>query len=436
MSPTGRFLTLLCFPALLSLALTLFPQVKVPILVMDSLLLVFILLDALSIPRRKQLRLTRLGSSILSLGTTNPFELVLENYGRRTLLLRITESFPSTMTVEGLPVNTKIKARGHKHIKYRVIPRQRGAFEVSRTYLQVSSRMGLWQRHFKLFLPLSLKVFPNVKAMGTYALLARRNLIELMGFRKTRGRGSEVEFDRLREYQQDDDYRRIDPYASARYQRLITREYEVSRNQNIFFMIDSSRPMAAESHGLSNLDHALNATLMMSNLALEVGDNVGLMVFDEKVKTLLPLSYRRRAKTEILHALYNVHESMAEANYEQAFRTVHQQVQKRSLVVFMTNIMDEASFDRIQPHLKLLRQRHLCLILLFRDEDLFDLAEIQPKNVNEFYSMGAACELVNWRERVATELRGRGGLLLDLSPSQATPQLINMYLKIKAEQLL
>ena len=116
-----------------------------------------------------------------------------------------------------------------------------------------------------------MKVFPDVKTLNTYALLARRNRIDLMGFRKTRGRGSDVEFDRLRDYQPDDDYRRIDPFASARYRKLITREYEVSRNQNIFFMVDCSRLMAGESAGLSSLDHALNATLMLSYLALDWG---------------------------------------------------------------------------------------------------------------------------------------------------------------------
>ena len=121
-------------------------------------------------------------------------------------------------------------------MRYTVLPHRRGAFDVGRTYVRVTSLLGLWRRQFKLTLPHPVKVFPDVKVLNTYALLARRNRIDLMGFRKTRGRGSDVEFDRLRDYPPDDDYRRIDPFASARHRKLITREYEVSRNQNIFFI--------------------------------------------------------------------------------------------------------------------------------------------------------------------------------------------------------
>jgi uncharacterized protein (DUF58 family) len=272
--------------------------------------------------------------------------------------------------------------------------------------------------------------------LNTYALLARRNRIDLMGFRKTRGRGSDVEFDRLRDYQPDDDYRRIDPFASARHRKLITREYEVSRNQNIFFMVDCSRLMAAESGGLSNLDHALNATLMMSYLALDLGDNVGLMAFDDRVRSLLPVSSGVRSKTAVLHALYDVHESPAEADYEAAFLTLNRRVRQRSLIVLFTNVMDAASFELLRPHLHILLRRHLPLVLLLRDADLFELADAAPRDLQGFYARGAAAELANWRERLAGDLQKMGALVLDIDPVHTTPDLINTYLRIKADQLL
>jgi uncharacterized protein (DUF58 family) len=329
-----------------------------------------------------------------------------------------------------------VGGRDHLIFRYHVLPRRRGAFDVGRTYLRIASLLGLWQRNLKLSVPHRLRVYPNVKALNTYGLLARRNRIDLMGFRKTRGRGSDVEFDRLRDYQPDDDYRRIDPFASARYRRLITREYEVSRNQNIFFMIDCSRLMAAESRGLPNLDHALNATLMLSYLALDFGDNVGLCAFDESVRAFLPPTSGPRSKTAVLHVLYDLHESPAEADYEQAFRTLNLRVRQRSLVVLFTNVMDGASFDLLRPHIRILTRRHLPLVLLLRDEDLFDLAEAQPRSVPEFFEIGAAAELATWRERMASELQRLGALVLDITPSQATPDLINSYLRIKADQLL
>jgi uncharacterized protein (DUF58 family) len=435
-SPTSRLLLLLLGPALIGLLAPLYPFVKTWVLLADAVLLGIVLLDALTLPRRRKVRVERKGPSILSVGTTNPFRLVIESRMRRPIHVEVTESFPSSMEVKGLPARCWIRARAQHTVRFTVLPRRRGAFDVGRTYVRVTSLLGLWRRQFKLTIPHPVKVFPDVKVLNTYALLARRNRIDLMGFRKTRGRGSDVEFDRLRDYQPDDDYRRIDPFASARHRKLITREYEVSRNQNIFFMVDCSRLMAAESGGLSNLDHALNATLMMSYLALDLGDNVGLMAFDDRVRSLLPLSSGVRSKTAVLHALYDVHESPAEADYEAAFLTLNRRVRQRSLIVLFTNVMDAASFELVRPHLHLLLRRHLPLVLLLRDADLFELADAAPMDLQGFYARGAAAELANWRERLAGDLQKMGALVLDIDPVHTTPDLINTYLRIKADQLL
>jgi uncharacterized protein (DUF58 family) len=435
-TPTGKLLLLLGGPALAAALVVIYPFLKPWVLVADGILLAIALLDALTLPRRRKLRVERSASAILSVGATNPFRLTVHNLGRRPLFVRITESLPTTMEVRGLPAASWIRGRGKRSFKYEVVPRRRGAFDVGRTYVQVTSLLGLWRRHLRLTLPHPLKVFPDVKVLNTYALLARRNRIDLMGFRKTRGRGSDVEFDRLRDYQPDDDYRRIDAFASSRHRRLITREYEVSRNQNIFFMIDCSRLMAAESRSLSNLDHALNATLMLSYLALDLGDNVGLMAFDDTVRTFLPPTSGVRSKTAVLHALYDLHESPAEADFEAAFLSLNRRVRQRSLIVLLTNVMDGASFELLRPHLKILTRRHLPLVLLMRDEDLFELADSQPATLPDFFSVGAAAELSTWRERMATDLQRLGALVLDIAPSQTTPDLINTYLRIKADQLL
>jgi len=435
-SPTGKLLLLLLGPALMGLLSPVYPFVTTWVLVADGALLAIALLDLLTLPRRRQLRVEREGPRVLSVGATNAFRLVLESRVRRPLHVRVTESFPSSMELEGLPARRWIRGRGRQVLRYTVLPRRRGAFDVGRTYVQVTSLLGLWRRNLKLLLPHPVKVFPDVKVLNTYALLARRNRIDLMGFRKTRGRGSDVEFDRLREYQPDDDYRRIDPFASARHRKLITREYEVSRNQNIFFMVDCSRLMAAESGGLSNLDHALNATLMMSYLALDLGDNVGLMAFDDRVRSLLPVSSGMRSKTAVLHALYDVHESPAEADFEQAFLTLNRRVRQRSLVVLFTNVMDAASFELLRPHLRILTRRHLPLVLLMRDFDLFELADAAPESVAGYFTRGAAAELATWRERLSGELQKLGALVLDIDPTNTTPDLINTYLRIKADQLL
>jgi uncharacterized protein (DUF58 family) len=428
-------LLLLCPVAVAALAVA-DPTFTLWVWLVDGILSIIVLFDIFSLPTRKRLLIEREGSRNLSVGTSNSFVLRIQNRTRRPLFIRMTESFPEGMDLQGLPVASWIPARQRRSFEYKIVPHTRGSFEVGQTYIRVNSLLGLFRRQMVVDIPHSMRVFPDIKILNTYALLARRNRIDLLGFRMARGRASDVEFDRLRDYQSDDDHRRIDPFASARYRKLITREYQVSRNQNIFFVVDCGRTMAGECGGLTNLDHALNATLMMSYVALSEGDNVGLMAFDDRVRAFLPPTAGTRSKTAMLHALYDLKVSEEEPDYEMAFLTLQRRVRQRSLVVLLTNVMDASSFELLRPHLRALMNRHLPLVLLLRDQDLFDLADSSPENENEFFALGAAAELAGWRETLAGELQRQGALVLDVHPDHSTPELINTYLRIKADQLL
>ncbi len=444
--PTGRLLLLFAGPLVLAGLAALWPEQLTLVLIADAMVAGIVLLDALTLPGKRKLLVERTGPQNLSVGATNRFTLTVYNGSRRRVWVELRESFPATMELDGMPLVGWVEGRNKRLFRFEVLPTRRGAYDVQRTYLRVASVLGLWRRQHKRTIPHPMKVLPDVKILGTYALLARRNRIDLMGFRQTRGRGSDLEFDRLREYQRDDDYRRIDPFASARCRKLITREYQVSRNQNIVFMIDCGRPMAglsyaashpsARSGGLSTLDHALNSALMLSHMALEQGDNVGLLAFDHKVRKVLPLSSGLRSKTAMLYSLYDVRVSDSESDYEQAFIALQRRVRQRSLVVLMTNVMDAASFALLAPQLKVLTRRHLPLVMLMRDEDLFALADEVPQSVPDLFAIGAAAELCSWREQMASQIQRMGALVLDIPPAKATPELINTYLRIKADQLL
>ena len=423
-------------PALASAASVFVSIPSTWIWILDGALVVLVVSDAFTLPRKKALRLKRVGSSRLSVGARNRVTLQLACAVDRSVFVRLTESYPETMEVSELPTQGWLRPRLQNSFSYYVVPRQRGTHSVGRTFIRALSRGGLWERQYTFHIPYDLNVLPNVRAVSTYALLARRNRIDLMGFRRARGRGSDVEFDRLRDYQTDDDHRRIDPFASARYQRLITREYQVSRNQNVFFMIDCGRSMGGVSCGLSDLDYALDATLMLSHVAIEQGDNVGLMAFDTQVrKTLLPRRGPRR-QSEIVHALYDLRTSRLESDYERAFSHLRLRVRQRSLIVLITNVMDQSTYELIAPHVRALQRYHLPLVLLMRDRELFGKADRPPATVTDFYQVAAAAEIATWRERLSLQLQQLGGIVLDTIPDRATSSLINRYLKVKAEKLL
>jgi uncharacterized protein (DUF58 family) len=258
--------------------------------------------------------------------------------------------------------------------------------------------------------------------------------------RTVRLRGGENEFEALRDYQRDDDYRAIDWKATARRQKLITREYQQERNQSVLCMLDCGRLMTAETQGLSQLDRALNAVLMLSHVATRAGDQVGLLAFDTRVRAFLPPQGGRRAAQRVVAASYDIHAQIVETDFEAAYGYLSQRLRKRSLVVLFTEVIDEVSAKSVVRTVRSLGPRHLALVVLFRDETLDAMAEprrTEPDiKVADLYQRAAAAEAILWRDRLVRDLQEAGALVLHVSPRKLTPSLINRYLHIKAQRLL
>jgi uncharacterized protein (DUF58 family) len=253
-------------------------------------------------------------------------------------------------------------------------------------------------------------------------------------------RGGENEFERLREYERDDQFRDIDWKATARRGRLIVRQYQQERNQTVVCLLDCGRLMTAESQGLTQLDHALNAILMLSHVAARAGDQLGLMAFDAKVRAYLPPAGGRRAAQRIARETYDLHPALVETDFEAAFGHLGTRLRKRALVLLFTQVIDDLAARALLRQVRRLPARHLPVCVIFRDPDLDRLAEppggLGAAPDGELYVAAAAAETVLWRERLVRDLKQGGALVLHVPPAQATPAVIDRYLRIKAQHLL
>jgi uncharacterized protein (DUF58 family) len=229
----------------------------------------------------------------------------------------------------------------------------------------------------------------------------------------------------------------MDWRASARRRKLTVRAHQVNQSQRLLFLIDCGRMMAGDTGGgLSPLDHALNAMLMLAHVALIRGDQVGLLAFSDRVRAYVPPGGGARRIGRLVHSVHNVFPELVEPRYDRAFVELEKRCRKRSLVVLMTNLFDDVNAQIVSDHLGNLVGRHLPLGVLLRDHDVFALADHAPDQGPGFYRGAAAAALLNWRERTLTGLRRRGVLTLDLFPDEMTAPLINQYLQIKARHLL
>jgi uncharacterized protein (DUF58 family) len=434
--PSTRLVLMAALPLLLGAVTAVEPGFVWPMLLVDLGIVLLAVADAF-LGRHVLLRIEREPPRIFSVGRANLVRLHVYASGRRGLDVQVTDDAGPGLAIAGLPKTVPMPAAGHALVTYHVRPQRRGLYELGDHHLRWPTPLGLWQRQLTVASRHPVRVYPDVQAVRTYELLARQSLENRL-VRTVRLRGGENEFEALRDYQRDDEYRAIDWKATARRQKLITREYQQERNQSVLCLLDCGRLMTAESQGLSQLDHALNAVLMLSHVATRAGDQVGLLAFDQRVRAYLPPQGGRRAAQRVVAASYDIHAEMVETDFEAAYGFLSQRLRKRSLVVLFTQVVDEVSARAVVRTVHGMGSRHLPLAVLFRDDTLDQMAEPGgvPNRPAELYQRAAAAETILWRDRLARDLQEAGALVLHVSPRKLTLGLINRYLRIKAQRLL
>jgi uncharacterized protein (DUF58 family) len=351
--------------------------------------------------------------------------------------MRLRDDVPADFSADPSVFQVSVPGRRQAVLSYRFVPKRRGTYAFEQVDTLVVSRLGFWRGQYCFPLRTEIRVYPDIHQVAKFTMLARRDKLSSMGVRRSRRLGSDNEFERLRDYIEGDDPRHIDWRASARRRKLTSRAFQQNQSQRIIFLIDCGRLMAGDTgDGLSPLDHALNAMLLLAHVALLRGDQVGLLAFSNRVRAFVPPGAGPRRINRLVHSVHNVFPEMVEPRYDRAFLELEQRCRKRSLVVFMTNLFDELSAQLAGEYLRNLTGRHLPLAVFLRDHDLFALADTAPDEGLGLYQGAAAAALLNWRERVLSGLRLRGVLTLDAFPEELTSVLVNRYLEIKALHML
>jgi len=351
--------------------------------------------------------------------------------------MRLRDETPETFTIEPAEFLVNVPGMSLAVVAYRATPRRRGTHTFRHVDVLVSSRLGFWQRAVALPCRTEVRVYPDVRQIARYTVLARRDKLATLGVRRSRKLGTDNEFERLRDYIEGDEPRHMDWRASARRRKLTVRAHQVNQSQRLIFLIDCGRMMAGDTgRGLSPLDHALNAMLLLAHVALIRGDQVGVLAFSDSVKAYVPPAGGPRRINRIIHSVHNLFPELVESRYDRAFVELEKRCRKRSLVILVTNLFDDVNGQIVADHLGNVVGRHLPLGVFLRDHDIFALADNAPDTGPGLYPGAAAAALLNWRERALAGLRLRGVLTLDVFPDELTAPLVNQYLQIKARHLL
>jgi len=434
LTPAGLAILLLAVPAFVASAY--FPAATVVGLAWLIGIPLLAVLDSVLTRRGLVVEIQRRVDEKLSLGAANRIVLRVRSRCHRPVELRIKDSPPVAFSTPERAVRVSVAPYDTLDASYLTIPRGRGDFTFGDIHVRGLGRLALstWQT----LVPARrcVKVYPNLLEVGRYELMSRMDRLQDVGFMRAGLRGRGTEFESLREYVQDDEFRAIDWKATARRRKPIVREHEVERSQNLVLMLDAGRMMTAEVGGMSKLDHAVNAALMLAHVACSADDAVGMIAFGRQVESFVPARKGRAQVGRILEQLYAVQPTLDEPDYRTAFSLLADRMRKRALVAIFTDLVDADASQRLLSHVAALRPRHLPLLITMRDTDLVGLSRQTPHEVQDVYRRAIAADALAQRDAALAWTRSRGAGVLDVPAGKLTVSVVNEYLRLKARGTL
>jgi uncharacterized protein (DUF58 family) len=372
-----------------------------------------------------------------AIGDTAEIRLVIENASGRDLDLRIKDEYPPAMRLgDTREAEMHLEAHESGVFSYFLTPSRRGRYEFGRTAVRFRSRLGLVWCQTYLGEPQSVKVYPNMRRAREIELraLGARSFLAVQRRAVLRGEGRE--FESMRDYVIGDELRHISWTATARRNRLTTRQYQIERDQTVMIALDGGRLMTGRIGDETKFDTAIHASLALMSACGRAGDNCGLAVFGRRIKKYLPPKRGLEHMDAVLEALHDMEPELIEPSYARAFQFIASSSKKRAFVVILTDLVDKESSKELINSLKLLRPRHLPLVVTIGDRDLTAAVSRRPEDIKEVFRQSAAEEIIRQREQALRLVESLGGLALDVTTQTLGTKLLETYLRVKERGLL
>jgi uncharacterized protein (DUF58 family) len=321
-------------------------------------------------------------------------------------------------------------------VRFPLVPTRRGTPRVVAVHLRWAGPLGLVERRWRRPLDVPVAVVPNLGAVRAMALRMISNKELMSGLKVERFLGDGSEFEMLREYVPGLDHRAMDWKASARHMKLLCQQFRAERNHQIIIAIDSGQLMSEPLAGIPRLDHAVNAGLLLSWMCLKTGDRVGLLGFDEKVRTWSEPAGGMHAFPRLTRLTADLAYRRTESNYTLALAELAQRVKRRSLVVLFTDFLDSITAELMIENVRRLARHHLVLFVAVGDPAVDGWVRRGPRSLGDLHEAVVAGGFARERRLVLERLRRAGAMVIDTTPEHFSMALLNRYLDIKRRELL
>lgn len=414
-----------------------FPVIYHAVWFLLLILLTFFILDVLILFSTKNgIVGQRTAPEKLSNGDENPIAVTLKNYYSFTIQVKVIDEIPEQFQVRNFEIKRKIKNAAQDEFHYYLRPTARGEYHFGSLNVYASSPLQLIAKRYRFDKDQMVPTYPSYIQLRKYDLIAFSNNLFQYGVKKIRRIGHTMEFEQIKEYVPGDDIRTLNWKATAKKNSLMVNQFQDEKSQNIYMAIDKGRVMKMPFNGMSLLDYAINATLVLSNVILKKQDKAGMFSFSKKVENRVVAEKRTSQMQKILESLYNVKTDYFESDYSRLYADIKKNINQRSLVILYTNFETMDGLHRQLPYLKGIAKNHLLVVVFFQNTELYQITTKKSETIQDVYDKVIAEKFLFEKKLIVTELKKYGIHSVLTQPENLTLDTINKYLEIKARGIL
>jgi uncharacterized protein (DUF58 family) len=372
----------------------------------------------------------------LSNGDENPINVSIKNYYNFSVFIKIIDEIPHQFQVRDFEIKRKLKPQSQDEINYFLRPTERGEYHFGRLNVFVSSPFRLVSKRYFFDKDIMVPTYPSYIQLRKYDLIAFSNNLFQYGIKKIRRIGHSMEFEQIKEYVAGDDIRTLNWKATAKKNALMVNQFQDEKSQSVYMVIDKGRVMKMPFNGLSLMDYAINATLVLSNVILKKQDKAGMFAFSKKVENRVFAEKRNSQMQKILETLYNIKTDFFESDFSRLYVDVKKNINQRSLIILYTNFETMEGLNRQLPYLKGIAKNHLLVVVFFNNTELNELINKKTETIQEIYDKVIAEKFAFEKRLIVNELKKYGIYSVLTQPENLTLDTINKYLEIKARGVL
>jgi len=382
---------------------------------------------------RQPVEVDRVMADRFSNGDDNAVQLRIRNRYPFPVRLRVIDELPDQFQQRKFMMKTDLKSGADGVLDYSLRPVQRGEYIFYNINVYIKSPFQLVVRRKVVTAGTTVRVLPSFHALKQFDLLAMSQNLAESGNKRMRKLGHSLEFEQIKAYVTGDDLRSLNWKATARRGgELMVNRFTDEKSQQVYCLVDKGRVMKMPFDGMSLLDYAINATLVLSRVALVRQDKAGLLTFSDQIGTFLPAGRKTTQMGHILEILYNQQTRFLETDYEKLYAIVRTRITQRSLIVLFTNFESLTGLQRQLPFIRSIARQHLVLVVFFENTGLDQLRKMEAETIEDVYTQTIAEKFAYEKRLIVKELQQHGIATILTAPENLTVETVNKYLEIKA----